>query len=63
MITPPDIIVGLRAAAKAAGVSHQAIVYWIEKHGIGEKIGNEWHINADRLAEIVKARDILKLRQ
>lgn len=63
MMTQAETIVGLRAAAKAAGVSHQAIVYWIEKHGIGEKVGNEWHIDAARLAAIVQARDVLKLRQ
>lgn len=63
MLTPSETIVGLRAAAKAAGVSHQSIAYWIDKHGIGEKVGNEWHIDAARLSEIVKARDLLKIRQ
>lgn len=53
-------IVGLEPAAAIAGVSHQTIANWSKRYGIGRKVDGEWHIDAQALDAIIRARKILK---
>lgn len=50
-------------AAKVAGVSRIAVMYWIKKHRIAEQVSGRWQIDPQKLDEIVQSRATLKSRQ
>lgn len=52
-------IIGLRQAAKIAGVSRVAVGKWCDKHDIGVMIDGVWHIDRAALMKIVRARLVL----
>lgn len=52
-------IIGSRAAAKIAGVSHATICNWCARYGIGELKEGRWHVSRAHLAKIMKAREVL----
>lgn len=57
----PEKIIGLHNAAKVADVSYVTIRDWCLNYGIGEKVGNQWQIDADKLDNLIKARKHLQL--
>lgn len=52
----------LRRAAALAGVSHEAVREWCERHGIGSKQEDgTWVIDRRKLMRLVRARKVLGL--
>jgi len=56
-------IKGMRAAAKYAGVSHNAIFRWVNKHKIGELRKGVLYVRTEELDPIIEARKALNFRQ
>jgi len=54
-------IIGLINAAEIAEVHLTTIKFWCRRYNIGEKIGHQWHIDADKLQNVMSARAHLKL--
>lgn len=52
-------IVGLREAARLAGVSRMAVSQWCRRYDIGELHEGVWRIDRGALMRIVKARAVL----
>jgi hypothetical protein len=55
-----DEIIGLRAAAEIAGVSHETVRFWVDKHGIGEKRGDTFIISRSKLMSVKRSRQKLR---
>ena len=58
------IFTSLRDAARYAGVTRAAVLYWTELHDIGELVDGRWHIDREKLDAFLAARrQLVELRQ
>lgn len=54
----------LREAARYAGVTSSAILFWTDQYDIGDMVDGRWHIDKDKLDAFLAARDkIAALKQ
>lgn len=60
---PEKEIIGLRAAARFADVTPEAMRKWCERYPIARRVGRKWVINKAALSRIVKARKILGIKR